>query len=97
LNLKVNPISVKLFLLKTINKGTITLEHQASIIEHREFASLNLITWPVFSEEWPAFGHESIGHEPLTALEQWKVSRHWLLWLMVSNWAVSKQDAPFSK
>jgi len=25
---------------------------------------------------WPPFGHESIGHEPLTALEQWKASKH---------------------
>jgi len=35
--------------------------------------------------EWPPFGHESIEHEPLTALEQWKSSRHRSLWLMVSN------------
>jgi len=34
-----------------------------------------------FLKGWPPFGHESIEHEPLTALEQWKVSRH--LWLMV--------------
>jgi len=43
---------------------------------------------------WPPFGHESIGHEPLTTLEQWKASRHRSLWLVVSNWAVSKRDAP---
>jgi len=42
---------------------------------------------------WPPFGHESIGHEPLIALEQWKASRHRSLWLVVSNWAVSKRDA----
>jgi len=34
---------------------------------------------------WPPFGHELIEHEPLTALEQWKASRHRSLWLMVSN------------
>jgi len=34
------------------------------------------------------------GHEPLIALEQWKTSRHRSLWLVVSNWAVSKRDAP---
>jgi len=39
---------------------------------------------------WPPFEHESIGHKPLTALEQWKASRHRSLWLVVSNWAVSK-------
>jgi len=44
---------------------------------------------------WPPFGHESIGHEPLIALEQWKVSRHQSLWLVVSNWTVSKRDAPY--
>jgi len=31
---------------------------------------------------WPPFGHESIGHEPLTTLEQWKASRHRSLWLV---------------
>jgi len=43
---------------------------------------------------WPPFGHESIEHEPLTALEQWKASRHRSLWLMVSNWSVSKRTPP---
>jgi len=43
---------------------------------------------------WPPFGHESIGHEPLTALEQWKASRHRSLWLMMSNWSVSKRAPP---
>jgi len=33
--------------------------------------------------EWPPFGHESI--ERVTALEQWKASRHRSLWLVVSN------------
>jgi len=27
-------------------------------------------------EGWRSFGHVSIGHESLTALEQWKASRH---------------------
>jgi len=40
--------------------------------------------------EWPPFGHESIEHEPFTALEQWKACRHRSLWLVVSNWAMSK-------
>jgi len=35
--------------------------------------------------EWPLLGHESIEHEPLIALEQWKASRHRSLWLVVSN------------
>jgi len=43
---------------------------------------------------WPPFGHESIGHKPLTTLEQWKASRHRSLWLVVSNWAVSKRTLP---
>jgi len=43
---------------------------------------------------WPPFGHESIEHEPLTALEQWKASRHRSLWLVVSNWSVSKRAPP---
>jgi len=34
---------------------------------------------------WPPFEHESIEHELLTALEQWKTSRHRSLWLVVSN------------
>jgi len=38
---------------------------------------------------WPPFGHE-----PLTALEQWKASRHRSLWLVVSNWFVSKRAPP---
>jgi len=39
---------------------------------------------------WPPFGHD----EPLTTLEQWKASRHRSLWLVVSNWAVSKRTLP---
>jgi len=59
-----------------------------------KLSGLNTATFP-FGEllrlhGWPTFGHESIGHEPLTALEQWKASRHRSLWLVVSNWAVSK-------
>jgi len=29
--------------------------------------------------EWRLFAHVAIDHQPLTALEQWKVSRHRLL------------------
>jgi len=43
---------------------------------------------------WPPFGHESIGHEPLIALEQWKASRHRSLWLVVSNRDVVNRDTP---
>jgi len=43
---------------------------------------------------WPSFGHESIKHEPLTALKQWKASRHRSLWLVMSNWSVSKRAPP---
>jgi len=42
---------------------------------------------------WPPFGHESIEHEPLTALEQWKASRHRSLWLVMSNWSVSSDPS----
>jgi len=33
-------------------------------------------------------------HQPLTALEQWKASRHRLLWVAVINRNVGKRDAP---
>jgi len=33
----------------------------------------------IHSIEWPPFGHELIGHESLTTLEQWKASKHWSL------------------
>jgi len=39
----------------------------------------------IFFAGWPPFGHELIGHEPLTTLKQWKASRHRSLWLVVSN------------
>jgi len=44
--------------------------------------------WPdevMQTNGWPPFGYESIEHEPLTALEQWKASRHLSLWFVVSN------------
>jgi len=34
-------------------------------------------------------------HQPLTVLEQWKASRHWLLWVAVVNRNLDKRDAPF--
>jgi len=46
---------------------------------------------------WPPFGHESIEHKPLTALEQWKTFRHRSLWLVMSNWSVSKRAPPSHK
>jgi len=33
--------------------------------------------------EWRSSGHGSIVHQPFTALEQWKASRHRLLWVAV--------------
>jgi len=36
--------------------------------------------------EWRLFGHVAIDHQPLTALEQWKASRHRLLW-SIATWA----------
>jgi len=41
---------------------------------------------------WPPFRHESIGHEPLIAFEQWKASKHRSLWLVVSNRDVVNRD-----
>jgi len=41
------------------------------------------------------FAHVAIEHQPLTALEQWKASRHPLLWMAVINCNVGKQDAPY--
>jgi len=32
-----------------------------------------------YMNEWVPIAHGSIGHEPFTALEQWKVLRHRLL------------------
>jgi len=31
--------------------------------------------------------------QPLTALEQWKASKHWLLWVAVVNHNVGKRNA----
>jgi len=42
-----------------------------------------------FTRVAPMFAHVAIDHQPLTALEQWKASRHRLLWV-----AVGKRDAP---
>jgi len=35
----------------------------------------------------------AIDHQPLTALEQWKASRHRLLWVAVVNRNVGKRNA----
>jgi len=32
--------------------------------------------------EWRPFVHVAIDHQPLTAFEQWKTSRHRLLWVV---------------
>jgi len=48
-----------------------------------------LSAWTIDTEGWC-----SIGHEPFTALEQWKASRHRSLWLVVSNRDVVNQDTP---
>jgi len=42
-------------------------------------------------------GWSPINHQSLTALEQWKASRHWLLWVAVVNRNVIKRDAPVEK
>jgi len=34
--------------------------------------------------------HDSIAHQPLTALEQWKAFRHQSLWVVVGICIVSK-------
>jgi len=36
----------------------------------------------------------TIDHQPFTALEQWKTSRHRLLWVAVVNRNIGKRDAP---
>jgi len=41
--------------------------------------------------EWRPFPHVAINHQPLTALEQWKASRHPVA---VVNRNVGKRDAP---
>jgi len=43
--------------------------------------------------EWQLFTHVAIDHQPLIALEQWKVSRHRLLWVAVVNRNVGKRYA----
>jgi len=42
--------------------------------------------------EWRTFAHVTIDHQPLTALEQWKASRHWLLWVAMVNRNVGKRN-----
>jgi len=37
------------------------------------------------------FDHSPIGHHLLTTLEQWKASRHRLLWWTVIDWIVVKR------
>jgi len=43
---------------------------------------------------WRPFAHVAVDYQPLTALEQWKASRHRLLWVAVVNRYVGKRDAP---
>jgi len=38
--------------------------------------------------------HVAITHQPFTALEQWKASRHRPLWVAVINCNVDKRDVP---
>jgi len=42
-----------------------------------------------------AFAYVAIDHQPLTTLEQWKASKHRLLWVAVINLNVGKRDAPW--
>jgi len=39
---------------------------------------------------WCPFGHVAIDHQPLTALEQWKASRHRPLWLVSNRYVVNR-------
>jgi len=48
------------------------------------------------SDGWYSFGHVAIAHQPLIMLEQWKASRHRLLWVAVINRNVRKRDVPVS-
>jgi len=48
----------------------------------------------VVQDEWRSNGHGSIAHQLLTALEQWKISRHRSLWVAVGICTVSKWTAP---
>jgi len=67
----------KYFYIFTSNKLLKILSESSKIFIHGIF-SVSILGWP-------PFGHESIEHEPLTALEQWKAFRHRSLWLVVSN------------
>jgi len=69
-----------------------SLDHAVWQFDSSKSKHAQLTWWQV--KEWPPFGHESIEHESLTALEQWKASRHRSLWLVVSNWTVSKRAPP---
>jgi len=66
-------------------------ELQEYVLKNWEFFKKFKVTCPDLNNAtqgqigWPPFGHESIEQEPLTALEQWKASRHRSLWLVVSN------------
>jgi len=51
------------------------------------FFSLN---WLLVYSEWRPFAHVAIAHQPLTALEQWKASKHRLVWVAVVNRNVGK-------
>jgi len=44
--------------------------------------------------EWRPFAHIAIDHQLLIAFEQWKASKHRLLWVAVVNRNVGKRDPP---
>jgi len=48
----------------------------------------------VITEGRVPFDHSPIDHQPLTTLEQWKASRHRLLWVAVVNRTVVKRGIP---
>jgi len=44
--------------------------------------------------KWRPNGHGSTAHQPLTAVDQWKISRHQSLWVAVGICTVSIWTAP---
>jgi len=52
------------------------------------------MNYMIFLHNIPLSGaYVAIDHQPLTALKQWKASRHRLLWVAVVNHNVGKRDA----
>jgi len=56
---------------------------------------ISIDTFSFVKIAWHPFAHVAIDHQLLTVLEQWKASRHRLLWVAVVNRNVGKWDAPW--